>query len=454
MNTHRVLTIAAGLVLVGSGVAVYEATHWQKAPVTAPAIRAELAGGGSTAREHLARTISEMEHRVAANAGDEHAAVALADALMRQARVTGDTSLPKRAEAVLLASIRQTDGYDARRMLGVVYLSQHRFVEARTAGTAAIARNPRDAWNYGVVGDASIELGDYEQAFAAFDQMARLKPNAGCYARVAYARELQGDLGGALTAMQMATGGTSAHDLEGQAWFHAQLGSLYFQKGALAEARREYEHALYIFPGHPYALNGLARVAGAEGNVEGALEQYRALYQKTPTPEIAAQIGDLLQRSGKPEEARAMWAEAERVERQGWANESPQPAALARLLAERGLKTDEAVALASQAAAERHDIFTEDALAWSLYRAGRLDESWRASQAARRTGTRDRRILYHAAAIAAARGDASEARQLAERALDGHPTFDLIAAPAAEALLDRLKSGSGGAPSPNRRTRS
>jgi hypothetical protein len=53
---------------------------------------------------------------------------------------------------------------------------------------------------------------------------------------------------------------------------------------------------------------------------------------------------------------------------------------------------------------------------------------------ATRTGTRDRRILYHAAAIHHALGNDQEARDLIETALDGHPTFDLVNAPAARAL--------------------
>ena len=94
--------------------------------------------------------------------------------------------------------------------------------------------------------------------------------------------------------------------------------------------------------------------------------------------------------------------------------------------------------LAREAARDRDDIFTNDALAWSLYRTGAFDEAWAASERARRTGTRDRRILFHAAAIAAARGDKVTARTFATRALEGHPEFDLLAAPAARALLAGL----------------
>jgi hypothetical protein len=46
--------------------------------------------------------------------------------------------------------------------------------------------------------------------------------------------------------------------------------------------------------------------------------------------------------------------------------------------------------------AVRHDIFTEDALAWALFKAGHIAEARAASARARRTGSRDTRIVAHA----------------------------------------------------------
>jgi tetratricopeptide (TPR) repeat protein len=94
-----------------------------------------------------------------------------------------------------------------------------------------------------------------------------------------------------------------------------------------------------------------------------------------------------------------MYAEAESLEREGWKMEEPQPAALARMLAERGRKIDEAVTLAEQAARLRHDIFTMDALAWAYFQAGRIPDARAASLEALRTGSMDRRIRCHAKAI-------------------------------------------------------
>src|SRR5204863_7578140 len=121
--------------------------------------------------------------------------------------------------------------HDANRMLGALYLSQHRFRGAVTPGEKNRDARPYDPVNYGVIGDGHLELGEYDQAFDAFDRMMALRPSAAAYARVAYARELQGNLAGALQSMTLAAEATGADDPEALAWAHAQVGDLYFQLG-------------------------------------------------------------------------------------------------------------------------------------------------------------------------------------------------------------------------------
>src|SRR6185503_14927351 len=133
--------------------------------------------------------------------------------------------------------------YDVLRLLATVYLSEHRFRDALETGQRARNMRPEDAWNYGVIGDASIELGDYDSAFAAFDTMMKLRPNAGAYARVAYAREPKGHLSGALEAMQMAAQATTSHDPEAHAWYASHAGELYLRMGKPDEADREFRRA-------------------------------------------------------------------------------------------------------------------------------------------------------------------------------------------------------------------
>jgi len=353
-------------------------------------------GGPATSRDDLNRAIAAMRSRLAASPNDSIAAVRLSDALLRQTRVTGNAGLAGEAEQALLTVIKHdVDDYNARRMLAAVYLSQHRSPDAiREADRCAHVR-PDDAWIQGVLGDAHIELGDYPQAFAAFDRMMAIRPNAAAYARVSYARELQGDLKGALSFMQMAAEATSAQDPESLAWHYAQLGHLYLESGRPEDARREYAHADFVFPGHPFASDGLARVDAAEGHYARALERVAARIADSPAPSEIAFAGDLLEHLGRHDEAEQQFRLAE----SSWMADAPEPARLARFLAEHGRHIDQALTLLDKTSADRHDIFTEDARAWAYFQSGWLDRARAAAAQALRTGSVDKDIRRHAEAI-------------------------------------------------------
>jgi hypothetical protein len=204
--------------------------------------------------------------------------------------------------------------------------------------------------------------------------------------------------------------------------------------GRAKEAQTEYARALTFWPGHPAAVIGLGRLQALAGDYSGALALYDEEFTHAPTPDLAAQIGDVYAALGNRAAAERHYALAEA----GWRSDAPEPRNLARFLADRGRSLDQAVTIAERTARDRHDIFTNDALAWAYFRAGRLAEASSASTLSLRTGTCDRTLLYHAAAIRQAMGDVAEARTLVARSLDGNARFDLVSAPAARALRHSL----------------
>src|SRR3954452_21925254 len=89
-----------------------------------------------------------MEARITLHPDDHGAALLLADALLRQTRVTGNAGLAIRAEQVVKRVLKDDPGgYDANRTLSALYLSEHRFRDARRAAEANCAVRPADPVN-------------------------------------------------------------------------------------------------------------------------------------------------------------------------------------------------------------------------------------------------------------------------------------------------------------------
>jgi tetratricopeptide (TPR) repeat protein len=173
------------------------------------------------------------------------------------------------------------------------------------------------------------------------------------------------------------------------------VGELYLKLEKPTDAMREFSVASSAFPGHPFAVVGYAKALEMVGKRDEARALLEDVVRKSPTPDVHARLGDLFRAEGRAKDAEREYALAEAA----WRIDAPEPKNLARFLADRGEKVAEAVVIAEEAATIRHDIFTEDALAWAYFKAGRVKDARRTIRLALRTGTRDRDILRHAEAI-------------------------------------------------------
>ena len=72
--------------------------------------------------------------------------------------------------------------------------------------------------------------------------------------------------------------------------------------GRRAEAEREYDAALLVFPEYHLALAAKARARAADGELLKAVEYYERALQRVPLPETAAALGDLYAKLGRTEE--------------------------------------------------------------------------------------------------------------------------------------------------------
>jgi tetratricopeptide (TPR) repeat protein len=263
---------------------------------------------------------------------------------------------------------------------------------------------PDDAWNYGVIGDASIELGEYEDAFEAFDTMMTMRPNGAAYARIAYARELKGHVRGALEAMQMAVQSTTAHDPEAQAWYVAHVGELYLRMGNLDDAEREFARADYIFPNYPYARIGQGKVLALRGDRAAALAVFSEQFARMPSLDLAARIGDLHAEGGNRAEAERFYQLGEDLAGPGLAQTE---ASLALFLAERDRKVPEAVKNCRDRGQDATRYLHGGCARLGLLQGRAPGRAAAASKRALRTGTRDEKMLARAAVIQGAQPRAS-----------------------------------------------
>ena len=230
-----------------------------------PSVTSERLAGGFAGGD-TPTLIRSLQGTLRRNPRDGKSWALLGLAYQQRARETADPAYYPKSEGVLRRSLA-IDPHDliATSGLGSLELSRHRFADALALGRKAIALSPSTARNYGVIGDALVELGRYPQAFRAFDTFARLKPGLSSYSRISYARELLGDQAGAVDALRLAV--DAAVDApEASAWTRVQLGKLYWAHGRFAAAAMQYQQALVYFPGYVYAFDALASVEWARGH--------------------------------------------------------------------------------------------------------------------------------------------------------------------------------------------
>jgi tetratricopeptide (TPR) repeat protein len=398
-------------------------------PALAERALAGAAGGISAA------TVSGLEEQVRVRPGDADLLTQLGFAYQLRWRETADASYLPRSEAALRGALRARPG-EANAVLGLgsLALIRHEFRAALSYGRRARLLLEGSARPYGVIGDALVELGRYDQAFAAFERMVALRPSLASYARIAYARELTGDLVGAVSAMRLALD-AAAGQPEPTAWSLVELTKLELGLGRTKAAGQHARAALRILPGYPSARVQLSHVELAQGRLGRAIAEARRAAEAVPTPQAVALVSDLLDRSGVHAEARRQRATVAVIERLLEANGVQVDLESAVYRADHRIRPGETVALARQARAARPSIYGDDALAWALARAGRCREALSWSDRALRLGTEDPLLYFHRGYAAGCAGDQAEMREWYRRALDLNPEFSVRWAPVARAGL-------------------
>ena len=238
---------------------------------TTPSPRPETIANMGTSRASLTRTVEHMTTRLSAHPDDGAAAVWLADSLVRVQRVNNDGRAAIAAEQHLRAFLARVPAHyaaapNARHGAPLASIGSATRSRRRTRPASAIrgTRGITARWATAISSSATTTA-RLRRSTRWAGSSRGLRPTHASPMRL----ELQGDLPGALEYMHRAADGTTPNDQELQAWLFTQIGLLQLQQGKVGDAKQSFQRAELTFPGHPLAVDGIARIKIVEGEPGG-----------------------------------------------------------------------------------------------------------------------------------------------------------------------------------------
>jgi tetratricopeptide (TPR) repeat protein len=388
------------------------------------------------------RSMAQANRLIAKNPKNFEAYNALALGLSRRARETSDVKFYAQADETLKQSFEISPGnFDGERIRVWLLLGKHEFAAAREEARKLNKKMPDDVMVYGFLTDANIELGDYKEAEDSAQLMLDLRPgNLPGLTRAAYLRELFGDVDGAVELMNMALQSTPPNQVEDAAWIVTQIAHLDLAVGKTAEAEKQLEHALMLFPGYHYALGNLAKVRIQQKRYDEAIQLLEQRYQAAPHAENLYDLAEALQLAGRRDDAQRAFAEFEQKSLLETTRADNSNRELIFYYADYAHEPVQALDVAKRELARRHDAYTLDSYAWALYVNGQYQEARRQIETALGVGLRDAKLMRHAGEIALKAGDRASAERFLQHATD----LNTVESGPARAILARLSSTAAG----------
>lgn len=194
---------------------------------------------------------------------------------------------------------------DVHYILGRTYLLQERLEEAIAALRQAVALRPDDVQSLEALGQSYLAEAAWAEALAVYQHLAELRPQeASVYLAMGDAYSRLGRLEDAAAAYQRAT------ELEASANAFTLLGLMKVQLGDIDGATASYRQALALDPNHAAAHQSLGNAYQMQGNPAEAAAEYRTAIALAETAFLQIQLGTVLGRLGRGDEALAALARA------------------------------------------------------------------------------------------------------------------------------------------------
>ena len=381
--------------------------------------------------------------KIKADPSDIRSAIALANAYIMESRISGNIAYYDKAAMRTIENIlaKEPGNYEALLLKALLQLSMHHFSDGLATATTAVNINPNNAFVYGLLVDANVELGNYDAALEAADKMISTRPDLRSYSRIAYLREIYGDYPGAVSAMRMAVG-SGVPSEESTEWCRTQLGRLYENMGDISSAAFQYNLSLAARPGYAYALAGLGRIASYEKKYDSAVYYYEQAQNEVSDLGIKENLAIACTNAGRIEKANALNKEviAEMNKNAKMSNDDPTIGHYSdRELAYAYLQNNDYDKALEHALAEYNrrpkNIDVNETMAWVYYKRNEIDKAVSYLNAALVTHSKNPALLCTAGLIYAKKGDTQKGKMMLALALKNDPVMqEDIKKESAEAL--------------------
>jgi tetratricopeptide (TPR) repeat protein len=223
-----------------------------------------------------------------------------------KARMYSDAS----REFKRIIELRSTDSA-ASFYLGLIALRDARWADAANAFQTAAVSAPRMSSVFVNLAYAYERMGQYEKARLALEQVVKraAKPEPLAHIGLASLALERGDVdaaAAALAAARNAWGGSAPPPV----WYH-YAGLLDLMRGELDAACAVLSEGVGGYPGSPVLLNNLAVAQEASGDFDRARQSIeRAVQTDCAMPQLYRNLGDILKRAGRTDEAQAAYTRA------------------------------------------------------------------------------------------------------------------------------------------------
>jgi tetratricopeptide (TPR) repeat protein len=393
--------------------------------------------------------LTRIDHNIAAwtknvtgNDRDFLSAANLAALYEARARLSGDVADYSRAAEAAQRSLGIVpDQLDVLALHARLALATHDFGRALSEAASLDRTAPDQPGILSIMGDAQLELGDYDAATTLYGRVGTLAPGPAITARLARLAFLRGDPAGAIRQAESAQAGAVAAGIDGPSlsWYAYLAGTMQLAAGNPQAAATWFDRALDAWPHSFLALAGKARAEAAAGDLDGAIDGYRAAIAVAPQPDALTALGDLLALRGDDRGAQQQYDTVLAIAQLQGSSGLVFNRQLVLFDVNHGRDLATALQLADRELAERRDVYGYDADAWALLANGRAADADAAMAKALALGTRDAMLLYHAGEIALAVGDSTRARDLLTQSLAIRGALDPLSAAKARATLDGLR---------------